>query len=269
MVELAKDKYEMLLEPVLKMPINTLVARSVICGHVDGHIYVDSHELPQTFYIVHPYGMSYLGGKSNNETFNKGLFQYFSFGSSKRKKDEWLQAYPRDWDVLLNELVDGQLAVLHQRVNLKFNADKFYNIYEQIDKTQYEVTSTPTDILFKMNGTVVAKDFWRNSEQFSTFGKAFTVWVDGKPASTAFAATRHGNQLEIGIETLEAYHGRGLAYLACAKLIKYCLDNQLEPVWSCRYGNTASLNLSKKLGFTEILRLPFYHLPKGHLEIKS
>jgi len=161
----------------------------------------------------------------------------------------------------LNELVGKKLAIVHQRVNLKFNADKFYEVYHQTDKSQYEVISTPAELLFNMNGTVVGKDFWRTPEQFAAMGKAFTVLVDGKPASTAFAGSRHGNNLEIGIETLKEYQGRGLAYLACAKLIEYCLNHQLEPVWSCRYENTASLNLSAKLGFTEVLRVPYYHIP--------
>ena len=91
--------------------------------------------------------------------------------------------------------------------------------------------------------------------------KAFTVMIDGKPASTAFTSARHDDKLEIGIETKTEYHGKGLGYIACAKLIEYCLEHQLEPVWSCRLDNIGSVKLSQKLGFVETLNMPYYHIP--------
>jgi len=53
-----------------------------------------------------------------------------------------------------------------------------------------------------------------------------------KQINLNFTSARHDDKLEIGIETMVEYHGKGLGYLACAKLIEYCMDNDLEPVWS-------------------------------------
>ena len=262
MVELSRDNYEILLEPVMKVPFNMLMARSVISGNAGGRIFVDSCESPESFYIVHPYGMTFLCGFSGNEEFNRGLVDYFSNKSYVRKKDEWLQAFPRDWDILMNSLVYDGLAVAYSRLNFKFDKTKFYENYQSNDKIQYEIISAPADMLFEISGIVVPKDYWKTLEQFDAIGKAFTVLDDGKPVSTAFSSARHDGRLEIGIETAKEYQGQGLAYLACAKLIEYCLDNKLEPVWSCRLENTGSVNLAKKLGFVETLRMPFYHIPK-------
>ena len=263
MLELSKDSYEMLLEPILKVPFNILMARSVISGHVEGSVFVDSREHPQSFYIVHPYGMTFLYGCSGNKVFNKGLFDYFAGNSYAREKDEWLQAFPRDWDIIISRLIDEGMAVPYTRVNFKFDAAKFYEKYHQTDKSKYEVVSTPTDMLFEISGSVVPKYYWKTPQQFAGMAKAFSVMVNGKPASTAFTSFRHDDKLEIGIETVKEHYGKGLAYLACAKLIEYCLDNNLEPVWSCRYENTASVNLSEKLGFIETLRVPYYHILKN------
>ncbi|MDR2184037.1 MAG: GNAT family N-acetyltransferase [Clostridiales bacterium] len=262
MFDLSRDKYEMLLEPIMKIPFNILMARSVIIGHSDGRIFVDSCEYPQSYYIVHSYGMTYLCGYSGNEEFNAGLFGYFKGKAYTRNKDEWLQAFPRDWDFVMNSLVDEGVAAPYSRLNFKFDKDKFYEKYNQADKFQYDVISTPTDMLFDISGSVVPKDYWKTAEQFTNLAKAFTVMVDGKPVSTAFTSARHDDKLEIGIETLPSYQGKGLAYLACAKLIEYCMDRTLEPVWSCRLENFGSVNLAKKLGFIETLRMPYYHIPK-------
>jgi len=261
MLELNKNQYDILLKPVLDIPFNMLMARSVISGHTDGKIYVDSLENPQTFYIIHPYGMTYLCGDSHNEAFQAALYDYFTQRSFPRKKAEWLQAFPRDWDGFMDSLVEEGIVLLSRRLNFTFNADKFHQVYQQIEPSPYQVISTPTEMLFEISGTVVPKDYWKTPEQFAAIAKAFTVMVDGKPASTAFTSARHDDKLEIGIETKSEYYGKGLGYLACAKLVEYCLDNQLEPIWSCRFDNVGSIKLSQKLGFVETLNMPYYYIP--------
>ena len=261
MIELTKDSFGTILETVMQVSFNILMARSVIVGHADGRIFVDSYESPQSIYIVHPYGMTFLFGRSDNEMFNNGLFDYFVGNTGKRKKDEWLQAFPREWDNVMTRLVDEHIAIPYSRLNFKFDATKFYEKYSQINESQYEIIATPSELLFEINGSVVPRDYWRTPKQFTDIAKAFTVMVDGKPVSTAFTSARHDDKLEIGIETVKEYHGKGLGYLACAKLIEYCLNNNLEPVWSCRYENTASVKLCEKLGFVETLKMPYYHIP--------
>jgi len=41
-------------------------------------------------------------------------------------------------------------------------------------------------------------------------------------------SARRNNMMEIGIETLREYHKKDLAYLSCARLIEYCLDNGIR-----------------------------------------
>ena len=260
-VELHKNDYVKLIDYIMDIPFNMLMAQSVILNHVDGNVYVDDYDNPKSFYIVHRYGMTYLCGDSNNQSFITGLSDYFTSKLYTRKRDEWLQAYPRDWDNLLNHFVNEGVVTLHDRLNFKFDLDAFYNIYQQIEKPQYEIISTPVDMLFNITGSVVPKDYWKTPEQFIEAAKAYTVIIDDKPASTAFCSARHDDMFEIGIETMKEYQGKGLAYFACAKLIEYCLKNKLVPVWSCRLGNVGSVKLAEKLGFVEVLRMPYYHIP--------
>jgi len=260
--ELDKKNYEVLLDPVLEIPLNMLIARSVLSGHVNGRVFVDSSESPQSYYILHPYGMTFLCGRSDNGEFNNAIFDYFKGLSYPREKDEWLQAYPRDWDDVLSPLIKEKVALLNTRINFKFDKDLFYANYNLVKKPSCEVISTSVDMIFEINGTVVPKGYWNTPGQFLRMAKAYTVIIDGKPASTAFSSARHDDKLEIGIETNPNYQGRGFGYLACAKLIEYCLNNHLEPVWSCRLNNIGSVKLAKKLGFVEALRMPYYHIPK-------
>lgn len=259
MFELSKNRYDILFESVLKIPFNVLLARSVLCDHVDGRVFVDSCEKPRSGYIVHPYGRAFLFGDSANEAFCKDLLDYFAGVSHERKKTESLQAFPDGWDIFLDRLLARGLAARHSRVNFTFSAEKFHETYG--GNSRCEVIETPVEMLFALQGSVTPKEYWKTPEQCAGMAKAYSVMIGGKPVSTAFAVARHDDTLEIGIETLKEYHGQGLAFLACATLIEYCLANTLEPVWSCRYENTASMNLAKKLGFTEPLRTPYYSIP--------
>lgn len=111
-----------------------------------------------------------------------------------------------------------------------------------------------------MQGSVIPKYFWRNEDQFQNKGIGFSLIYDGEVASTAFSSCRFENQLEIGIETLEKYRGKGFALYVCSVLINYCIENGLEPIWACRMENIASYQLAHKLGFIPTHSIPYYRL---------
>ena len=66
--------------------------------------------------------------------------------------------------------------------------------------------------------------------------------------------------LRIGIETAQPHKGKGYAFAACSALIKYCIENNYEPVWSCKKDNIGSYRLACRLGFEPTFTLPFYRL---------
>jgi len=108
---------------------------------------------------------------------------------------------------------------------------------------------------------VIPSKFWNTPDDFLKEGSGFSVFYENELAATAFSAVVFKNQLEIGIETIQAFQGKGLAQFACMALIEECIERSLEPVWACRFENTASYKLALKLGFEVTVTLPFYKLP--------
>jgi len=260
MIQLSEDHYELLLEPLKQVDFNTLFIRSVIAGHTGGKVFVDSMRNPTSFYAVHSYGMSLLFGNANNDRFNSDLYNYFNQKNETRNRDEWLQAHPRAWDALLESILNAGRATRYNRLNFRFDKDEFEKSNSLLSFENYTVVPTTASMFSSIKGSVTPRVFWRDEQQFS--GKAsFTAMVDGEPASTAFTSYRHDEMLEIGIETEEKYRGRGLARAVCVKLINYCIENNLKPMWSCCLENAASTNLAKKLGFQETVCMPYYHIP--------
>ncbi len=73
---LETEAYLKVADSITTVEINSLFARAVIEQKIQGKIYVDNPESPQTFYILHPYGMSLLFGKSYNDELNQTFKNY-------------------------------------------------------------------------------------------------------------------------------------------------------------------------------------------------
>jgi GNAT superfamily N-acetyltransferase len=275
MVILDRKNYDKVLGPLVNMKLNNLFARMVAERKVTGSIFVDREDEPRVFHIVHPYGMSLLIGDSSEDAFNSELLDYMLNARGLRKSPEWLQAYPGHWNALLacslgsmlvafssgNEPDRDGLVEENTRVNFRFNREKYMLTKENLDSPPLPLRRVDKELFVKMKGTVVPGSFWDNAQDFLRQGAGFSFVINGDPVSTAYSAYVIDNQLELGIETLPAYRGRGLALFVCSALIDYCLESGYEPVWSCRLENSASYRLALKLGFEPVRTWPYYRLP--------
>ena len=277
MIELAKNKYLLLIPFVKQVSFNHLFAESVLKDVVNGKVYVDCDVNPSSFYILHSYGMSLLFGNENNPAFNSWLQNYLLNKNGKRTKEEWLQVFPGAWHNRLGELLGDGLkrkrktqeiideaapnrVVECTRVNFKFEYNAYSLFRENLNPKSFDIIETNKKLYEKMNGVVVPKAFWKNAELFQQSGIGFSLLVDGELSSTAYSAFIHDRQLELGVETIKEFQGQGLASVCCAKLIDYCIAKDFEPVWSCKLENTASLKLAQKLGFVPISYRPYYQV---------
>lgn len=266
MIRLEPAQYDRILGPLGTLKMNTLFAESVLLQDVDGTVYVDRVEDPQVFYIAHGYGMSLLWGDMHQPEFNEALRKYW-LESEERQQREWLQVYPDGWNDYIRALIKAGKGNIeeHTRVNFRFDAARYREL--RITEPRPGLVPVPTDkkLFEQAQGAVVPRYFWRDAEQFVSKGIGFSLILDGQAAATAFAAFNIRGRLEIGIETVEAYRGQGLARIVCTALIDYCLAHGLEPVWACRLGNQGSYHLAQQLGFVPTLQLPYYQFRNGPL----
>lgn len=147
-------------------------------------------------------------------------------------------------------------------MNFEFDREGFESRAQQAALPGKEVVPTDARLFHEMKGSVVPAYFWKDENDFVANGAGFSVLYNGQLASTAYLAFILGNQLEIGIETVEAFRRKGLAWQSCVALINYCLANNFEPVWACRMEKTGSYKLAQKLGFVPSRYIPYYRLSK-------
>lgn len=273
---LEKQHYSKLVEPLQKVAFNNLFARSVVEHKIPGKVFVDDPGNPKTYYVIHPYGMSLLFGDSANETFNTSFRNYALNYNHERNKHEWMQASPGNWHNVLNELFKNELVKsadnttrqetgiveLNTRVNFKFNRDNYQALRKTNTDPEIKIIRTDSRIFRDMKGSVVPAYFWKSEDDFMKNGIGFSLLYKGKLASTAYSSFIHDDKLELGIETVEEFRGRGFAAYPCSALLDYCIENNYEPIWACRLENTGSYKLAQKAGFIPSLEQPYYRLSK-------
>jgi len=275
---LSKDQYYKVSKPLEAVTFNHLFARAVVSQKIEGLIYTDNLDAPASFYIIHPYGMSLLFGNDKNKAFNTQLINYLINKNKIRNRIEWMQVYPEDWsatlltslgDRLLTKKQKGEGRILDSgfvkveeqtRVNFKFDPNIYYAFRKSNLVCNAEIFRMREDEFQNMPGTVVPKYFWQHASQFLNDGVGFSLRYNGELACTAFSAFIDNGQLELGIESAAQFRGKGFALHTCAALIDYCLENNYEPVWSCRLENTGSYKLAQKLGFVPVHYHPFYKI---------
>ena len=276
MIRLEKESYSKLAEPLRQVTINNLFARAVIEGHANGTVHVDNVDDPKTFYVLHSYGMSLLFGDHTNEKFNAAFLEYALNTKRTRDRYEWMQAFPAGWDATLEKLFAGNLVCsaenkvspdetkveLNTRLNFRFRPERYESSWKNNTAKNLAMVRTDARLFTEMKGSVIPFYFWKNAEDFHTNGAGFSLLDESRHASTAYSAFIFGKQLEIGIETEEAFRGKGYAQHSCSALIDYCLENGFEPVWACRLENTGSFKLAQKLGFEPSAEIPYYRLCK-------
>lgn len=274
-MELLKiDDYDKALVPLKEVTINNFFARSVIENKAEGRVYVDNTDDPKTFYVVHKYGMSLLFGDSDNSTFNDSFLSYAINLNQTRNSIEWLQAFPEKWNKRLQSLFadrfitseqntlnpEKRVVELNTRLNFTFNPKLFSQRKKTSIDNGIELVHSNKQHFATMKGSVTPAFFWKSADEFLTHGIGFSLIYQGKLAATAFSAFIIDNYLEIGIETIPEYRGKGFAEMVCAALIDYCISNNFIPVWACRLENTGSVKLAQKLGFEISKRIPYYKI---------
>lgn len=271
---LAKSEYIKVKGLIKNTPINTLFAEAVIEQKINGKIFVDNTDKPQTCYIIHPYCMTLLLGNSENGEFNKCFKDYALNSNNIRKTNEWMQAFPNSWDNVLPELFGNKLIKssentrheykglieLNTRVNFEFSEKDFLRFKTPVIDNDIKIIRTDRQVFREMPGSVVPSYFWETEDDFLNNGVGFSLFYKNKLASTAYSSCINKTQLELGIETVPEFRNNGFAKYVCQALIEYCIENNYEPIWACRLENIGSYKLAQKVGFKPTIELPYYRL---------
>lgn len=106
-------------------------------------------------------------------------------------------------------------------------------------------------------------DIFGSAENYFKNGLGFIFWdtTHQKVVSEAHGIPSK-TLLEIGTITHANYRGQQLSTLLCNHLIRYAIERQLIPVWSCDEDNIGSWKVAEKQGWTHFRHYIFHTLAR-------
>ena len=218
-------------------------AFNVLEGVITGQVLVDNLIQPDWAVVREGiYGTLYFGGQINSSVISSVFEHFFQFGGIG--VGCWLDS-PLNKILPANPDYDGFTFYFTERSSVETN---LVTLYSQLP-SDYDLVSRDEQLFkksFDYDSTLASFGSIENVMQ-RTLGMSL-VQGGFLVCEAATGAPTHG-VIEVGVTTHENYRQKGLATIACAKLIETCETQGYSTWWDCAKQNTPSVRLAKKLGY--------------------
>ena len=139
---------------------------------------------------------------------------------------------------------------MDQRKEYRFRRDITFS--EEDFNTDLKIERINDSNIKAIQGRIIPAFSWDSDEAFLKNGFGYVAMDGEKFAAIAFSAAVSSEEVDIGVETNEAYRNRGLAKIVARYMIREILNIGKIPVWAHAAGNTASMKTALGVGFKEI-----------------
>ncbi len=204
-----------------------------------GKIYVTDLEQPKSaFAYVGCFGF-YAGAPDRELVMNKPD----GFEIMVPRNDEWAR--------LMEECYPSAKKVTRYAIkkDTVFDRMMLQNKMEELP-AGYELKRIDADSYDQCLEHPATADFvsaFESKEKYLQMGRGMVITKNGKIVSGASSYTRYREGIEIEVDTIESERRKHLATIACAALIRNCLEEGLYPSWDAQ--NMHSVHLAETLGY--------------------
>lgn len=223
-----------------------LSVEAVLAGTAPGEIYVDALDDPKVGFAITPEG-EFLTGDDRAEAEYAALQALIPARA-------YLIFHPERWETKLPQIWVNPAARRHARHYLRFESMRLPG-WQGLIPDGFHVAQVDRAFLvrtdLKHHNTVVERvGSWHSVDYFLQHGFGFCLVEGNTVASCCVADCVVGDKCEIGIFTEMEYRRRGLAALAVAATVEYCLAHAITGIgWHCLQSNVGSRRVAEKVGF--------------------
>ena len=259
---LGRDQYERVRPLFAELRYN-LVVDSILDGHTPAWVYADDAAQPHTAWLWNRMDAMLLAGDAGNKDTSRSLAALIHHRVIPDARQRYIPAlslhyHPAAWQ----QQVDVILAGLGPE-----QAPRRYYRFDRL-RVDWRPRLPPGAEMRPIDGELLAAGHLANVD--SLRGWVFSFWptpgdlvrsglgrclVQGEEIlSWCLTVYASGRERELGVATVPAHRGLGLATLTAAACIEACLERGFRPHWHCWEENEASIALAGKLGFVEPVR---------------
>lgn len=220
-------------------PHLALLVDAVAAGNSPARIWVDAADAPATALIWDGFYSFYLGGAVDRPAEWRDLLDREVLPGR-----EFLKA-----DAAGGAVLAGIKGRWRDRVFLRGGPPP------PVAPGAFRVDPIDDDRLALVNGGEVRAEIaqcWPAPDDFRRAGFGFVAHDGTTIASWCTAEYVSDGKCGIGIETVKAYQGRGLATRTAHAFVTHCAERGVTPHWDAWADNAPSLAVARKVGFREV-----------------
>jgi len=267
--ELSCDQFERV-KPLFTGFDYSLSIRAAMEGNNPGRIFVDDVEHPRTAFGLTVEGYLLAGEHDNPatlESLRAFIHEKLFTGEVFVNGDDSLSlaVHPEAWEARLPELIPTHEAEKLERYHYLCRELAFD--WRAALPDGYTVRRIDRDLL-EADDIIIpeaigewndAEEYWGSVENFLTNGIGFCVLHENQIVAQCTADCFAGEQIDIGIVTAPVYRHKGLASIAAAATVEYCLNHGFKAVgWHCNAENVGSWKTAEKVGFKRNREYAYY-----------
>ena len=222
---------------------------SILDCKIGGTVYTSCASL-ESIFIKSNAGLYYVTGSTGNAAFMERIAAVFDEAAAKNERFT-LFSYSEEWNRIVENALGNRIRKIERYAftfeqaayrNRKTNTARPYQA-EKITRTHIEQSKEFDEDYYN--------EYWDSIDNFLQHGVGFVLKEKNQIISEGVSIFASIDYAEIDIITDANYRGKGLAFFVAEQFIDHCLSHNIQPCWECNTDNIASVQLARKLGFTE------------------
>ena len=237
MKKINNKDFTVYIEAAKKCTANHVYPLSIATGVQTGNIYADDRG---NVLFWHYYGFAYISGTANSD-FLESVYQEFLVADTDRRfllitDSEFVTGYYKDRDLLQ---FDKRVEYDH------FSVPEISSVPDK----QFIIEQITEDNIVCVQGRIVPAFSWENDNAFLERGFGYLARRDTDFAAIAFSSAVSPEEVDIGVETAEAFRHRGLASYLAHRMCDEIIAQGKKPVWAHAETNEGSRKTAISAGF--------------------
>ena len=237
MKKISKTNYTKYIEAAKKCTANRVYPLSIATGIQTGDIYADERGC---VLFWHYCGFAYLSGNVGSEFLEPIYQEFFEVELNRRflliTDSSFITDYYKNRELLQ---LDKRIEYNHIRVPEK----------PTVPDKEFIIERITAENIGNVQGRIVPAFSWDSDDAFLEHGFGFLARNGKDFAAIAFSSAVSPEEVDIGVETAEAYRHHGLASYLASEMCEEIIAQGKKPVWAHAETNEGSRKTAISTGF--------------------